>query len=167
MMHSNVDFYLPKKWPSWKEDISTLYSNGCTNIEVQAEIQKRCKSNFNHMTFNNWRTKVDVFKEVIDAGQLAKKAWWFQQGRLNISNNKFNTSLYTRMMGNLFAFKSEVALEGEAVSSVAKVDMSKWSTEDIEAYVKLIKKAKEKEQAAKERADTNVVTGRFGTGTDD
>jgi hypothetical protein len=70
------------------------------------------------------------------------------------------------MMGNLFAFKSEVNLETDSADKAAKVDMSKWSTEDIEAYVKLVKKAKEKETAAKEKAE-NVITGRFGTGTDD
>lgn len=166
-MQTNTTFNLNEIWPSWKDDITLMFDQGATNIEVCAEIlRRRGKQGFTMMTFHNWRQKIEEFRLIIEQGQLSKKAWWFSQGRQNITNNKFNTSLYIRMMGNLFAFRTEVTVDSESAAP-AKVDMSKWDTADIEAYVKLVKKAREKEDAAKERAQANVLCGRFGTGTDD
>jgi hypothetical protein len=85
------------------EKIKEVYHHGGHDIEV-------CKAL--GITLRNLDTLYnasDTFADFIDMGRLYSRAWWYEQGRKNIENTKFNTTMYSFQMKNLhgWADKSE------------------------------------------------------------
>jgi hypothetical protein len=156
------DFDLPE---GWQTSILNLFEQGNTNEEVVAWILKnRACKRFSTHVFTDWRKSVPEFREIVNQGQIFKKAWWISQGRSSIGDNKFNTPLYIRMMGNLFAWKTELsAIESSDKNQSSQVDMSKWTTEEVELYRNLLKKARIKEGNTPVERTENVISGKFGS----
>jgi len=155
------EFDLPE---GWQESILGMYEKGYPNDEVIAWILKNrpCR-NFTRNLFNKWRNTIEEFKEVIDKGQILKKAWWLQQGRENIGNCKYNVPLYIRMMGNMFGWKSEITSQEVKDSRASTHDLSKLTTEELEMHKKLLKKTRKTDENAPTEEPGNAIPGRFGT----
>lgn len=78
--------------------IEEAYMNGASDMEI-------CK--ILRMTYSEFQEKYDsnlAFRKVVDIGRMMQQAWWLEQGRHNIHNSKFNTSLWMFNMKNRFGW---------------------------------------------------------------
>jgi len=82
----------------WIADVVAAYEGGASDPEI-LKIMRVTQS-----TFDNYYDTVPAFKEVVDLGRAMAKAWWLEQGRLNIHNTKFNTTLWAFHMKNLYGW---------------------------------------------------------------
>jgi len=116
--------------PNWKECLIDRFSKGFTNEEIISWIARQRKGKFTISMFYRWYHKYADFKEVVDVGNIYKKAWWMAQGRENLGECKFNTPLYVRMMANLFQWRTDNTL----VENSDKIDLKKLTEEELKQY---------------------------------
>jgi hypothetical protein len=77
------------------DKIKEVYHEGGQDIEV-------CKALDIPITeFERLYQENTMIREFADAGRLYSRAWWYEQGRKNIHNTKFNTALWMFHMKNL------------------------------------------------------------------
>lgn len=105
------------------ERIEQLYAEGCSDVEVMAEL-RISKQKFDLM----YATDED-FKELIDAGRLASSAYWHSVGRKNLFNKNLNTNLWMFVMKNRFGWAERQ--ENIGADTPPNVD----SVEDLQAKV--------------------------------
>lgn len=78
--------------------IENAYTHGCSDIEV-------CKlMRITMPEFKNYYDTNSDFRKLVDVGRTMSQAYWYEQGRENIVNNKFNTSLWMFNMKNRFGW---------------------------------------------------------------
>lgn len=78
--------------------IEEAYMNGASDMEI-------CK--ILRMTYSEFQNKYETtpaFRKVVDIGRMMQQAWWLEQGRQNLANNKFNTPLWAFNMKNRFGW---------------------------------------------------------------
>jgi len=67
-------------------------------------------------TIKNWRKEHSDFNNAIIIGIELSEAWWYIQGRKNIENKEFNSTLFYMNMKNRFGWadsqKTEHAFKG-------------------------------------------------------
>ena len=78
--------------------LKEVYHSGGQDIEVCKALGISLKE------FNYHYEQSEDFAELIDMGRLYAKAWWHEQGRKNIQNTKFNTTLWSFHMKNLYGW---------------------------------------------------------------
>lgn len=81
--------------------IERAFLNGCSDIEVCRLLR---------ITFSKFKQMYDSdegFRTMVDVGRTMSQAYWMEQGRLNITNNKFNTSLWMFNMKNRFGWSEK------------------------------------------------------------
>jgi len=62
----------------------------------------------NPATLRAWRKEHPEFDEAMEHALLISQAWWERVGRLNIFNDKFNSSLFMMHMSNRFGWSRNV-----------------------------------------------------------
>lgn len=99
----------------WVQKLVEIYSSGGSDEEICAEL-KITMDQFSAL----YRTDAD-FKKLVDIGRVLSKAWWYRQGRENVSNRNFNSSLYNFQMKNRFGWSER----GEPTQGIddAEVDL--------------------------------------------
>lgn len=97
----------------WLQKVLDVYSNGGSDIEVCAEL--RCTME----KFMELYNTNDAFKQTIDLGRILSKAWWYRQGRENLTNRNYNSSLYNFQMKNRFGWSEK----GEATPGISEEDL--------------------------------------------
>lgn len=104
------------KEPSWQEKIQALYEDGASDIEI-------CKAlRFRPSVFDQNYSNNSAFRDLIDIGRIMAQAWWMEQGRKNVHNTKFNTSLYSLIMKNRFGWAEKVESNGLTLSKDESLD---------------------------------------------
>jgi hypothetical protein len=90
--------------PNLYDQIEYAYEEGASDAEV-CKILKVRPRDFEQKYQTN-----PAFRELIDIGRMRRKAYWMEQGRLNLFNPKFNRNLWLDFMKNEFGWadKSEV-----------------------------------------------------------
>lgn len=88
---------LPK---DWQEKILTLYSEGASDSEVQAEMK---------LHVNLWRELLAdaEFNDVISYGRQLAKAFWYSLPRKNLFTKEFNATLYKTYMANIYSWSDK------------------------------------------------------------
>lgn len=83
--------------------LKEVYHKGGHDIEVCKALKLKYKE------FTKLYDNDADFAELIDLGRLYARAWWYEQGRINVDNKNFNTTLWAFQMKNLhgWAEKSE------------------------------------------------------------
>lgn len=88
---------------SWVQKARKGYEEGASDVEICRLI------GITKQTFDNYYSTNPSFKKFVEMGRTLSAAWWHSQGRLNLDNRAFNTSLWTFNMKNRFGWaeKSE------------------------------------------------------------
>jgi len=92
---------------NWKSIMLSMYEQGASDTEVRAELK---------MTYKLWKMLLmtDVsFEDVVQFGKTLSKAWWMKQGRLNLTTQGFNATLYKINMQNRFNWNDKVSTSDE------------------------------------------------------
>lgn len=86
---------LEAKNPDWRVDIANLYDQGASDREIMREVgltPHQFKALYDDMNID--------FRELVDLGRMLAGAWWEAQGRKNLFNSKFNTTLWKFNIAN-------------------------------------------------------------------
>jgi hypothetical protein len=83
---------------AWINDLKDAYLQGASDVEI-CKILKMTQREF-----DSYYEKSPNFKEMVDIGRMMAKAWWYEQGRRNIENTKFNTTLWSFNMKNRYGW---------------------------------------------------------------
>lgn len=95
---------------TWQERIQELYFSGGSDVEV-CKLFKWKKATFEKNYNNN-----SGFRDIVDIGRVMAQAYFLEEGRKNIRNNKFNTTLYGLIMKNRFGWAEKVDNSGISFS---------------------------------------------------
>ena len=94
---------LDDRSPEWRKTMLSMYDQGASDSEIMKELG---------LSLGSWESLyADVmesdFKEIVDYGRLMARAWWDAQGRINLFNKQFNTSLWVINMKNRFGWSEK------------------------------------------------------------
>lgn len=97
----------------WAKQLVHLYSEGCSDAEVAAEMKITIKEYYKQISDNK------TFAKLVEFGRTLSQAFWEGQARKNISNKQFNTPLWTFYMKNKFGWadKTEAVNQNENVNT--------------------------------------------------
>ena len=81
--------------------------------------------------WDRWLSEEIEFIETIKIGKALEEAWWYKEGRINLSKREFNTGLYCIQMKNRFKWtdrqevNSNIDLVGQVKINVTSGDNAK------------------------------------------
>lgn len=82
----------------WINELKDAYLQGASDVEICKILKMTQKE------FDSYYERSASFKEMVDIGRMMSKAWWYEQGRRNIENTKFNTTLWSFNMKNRYGW---------------------------------------------------------------
>ena len=117
---------LEKEKPDWQKKALAMYAAGCSNREVMRELD---------LTPARWKAlESDIvssdFAEIVEYGLMLSAAWWEEQGRVNLRNKEFNTSLW------LANVKARLGWGDSAASDT--LDMRNADAEDLKRQIDVL-----------------------------
>ncbi len=94
--------------------VAEAYENGAHDIEI-CKVLRLTPSKF-----EQYYREDAKFKEVVDLGRTLSKAYWYEQGRTQLQNPKFNNTLWAFNMKNRFGWadKTETVTKDESEESI-------------------------------------------------
>lgn len=97
----------------WAKQLIALYSDGCSDVEVAAELKITIKEYYKTVQEN------PTFGKLVEYGRTLSQAFWEGQARKNLNNKTFNTSLWSFFMKNKFGWaeKSEAISQNENLNT--------------------------------------------------
>jgi len=98
-------------WDGWVEQITELYKQGASDVEIKSLIYFN-RGSFSNDLWERWMEEEPIFSETIKNGKLLSNAWWEIQGRTNLKDPKFSYVGWYMNMKNRFnwADKNETRL---------------------------------------------------------
>jgi hypothetical protein len=98
--------------------IEKAYCSGASDIEICRLLKIRPTQ------FQDRINRDRNFKELIEIGRMLRRAWWMEQGRINLTNPRFNRNTWSDFMKNEFGWseKTETVTETKerSVEELAK-----------------------------------------------
>jgi hypothetical protein len=94
----------------WQVAIIDLYSQGASDVEIKALICDWRGSMSNDL-WERWIEEEPIFSETIKKGKLLSEAWWQKEGRVKLSDNKFNYTGWYMNMKNRFGWCDSQKIE--------------------------------------------------------
>ena len=118
-MTSKAEQYLAElasEKPDWQKKMLAMYAAGCSNREVMRELD---------LTPQRWKAlEADIissdFAELVEYGLMLSAAWWEEQGRINLRNKDFNTSLWLANVKARLGWGTDAQNESEIRTSDAE-----------------------------------------------
>lgn len=96
--------------------IEEAYTKGASDIEVCKILKIRPNK------FEERYLRDSSFRELIDIGRMLRRAYWMEQGRINLTNPKFNRNMWRDFMYNEFGWSDK---------STISTDVKEKSTEEL------------------------------------
>ena len=118
--------------PEWEEIALNCYSQGMSDVEVRRHL---ARPNYKILGNSTWTRLMENprFAETIKRGRLISAAWWEEQGRKGLLNQRFNSALWYMNMKNRFGWRDKQPDEvSHTVHQVAPID-TKQLIELVEA----------------------------------
>lgn len=97
---------------SWSKQLVDLYSAGCSDAEVAAELKVTIKEYYRTISDNV------QFAKLVEYGRTLSQAFWEGQARKNLGNKQFNSPLYAFYMKNKFGWADKT----ESVTTTENVN---------------------------------------------
>lgn len=96
---------------NWKAKALTYYESGASDVEIRVH----CLGGICHETWERLLAEEPKFSEAIKMGRDMSKAWWESNGRLNLQNKDFSSTLWYMNMKNRFGWadKQQTELTGK------------------------------------------------------
>jgi hypothetical protein len=85
----------------WTETLLDLYQSGRSDVEVCKELKLTRKQ------FEQYMSESDAFADLVQRGRDYAEAWWMEQGRVNLKNRDFVTTLWQFNMVNRHGWASK------------------------------------------------------------
>jgi len=131
----------PKFDPTWMLDVIIIeMSDGASETEVALRL------GIGETVFAKWIREIPIFRDVVSLGRTLSKAWWLRIGRQNLTNNKFNTQLWAKLLAvhhGISANIMELHVSGEfAASPASQTDFSQLEDDELQTILDLIAKTK-------------------------
>jgi len=92
---------LPK---DWKEKTLALAAEGGSDVEIRVQ----CMDCIAHETWTRLLEEEPEFFETIKKAEALCHDWWKKQGRINLKDKEFSTSLWFINMKNRFGWKDKI-----------------------------------------------------------
>lgn len=99
----SLEAKIMKKLPEgWEETMLDMYSMGASDYEVMSELR---------LHYDLWQRLMldEHFREVVIMGRQDARAFWYSEGRKNLHNKDFNTSLWKAFLENRYGWSSKTA----------------------------------------------------------
>lgn len=87
--------------PNWQA-IEEAYANGAADVEIAALLG---------ITIGRFFSLVqehEPFAALVEKGRTMSQAWWVSQGRLNLKNKEFQSTLYNFNMKNRYGWADKI-----------------------------------------------------------
>jgi len=112
---------------NWKEVVIKFMKKGASRQEIKAKLD------MSNDLFARFLDDEPEFAETIKKGDLLCEAWWEKQGRLNLQNREFNSTLWYMNMRNRFKWKNEQEIVNKNVKTVKHefTGLEKWFEDKI------------------------------------
>ncbi len=84
------------------EEVINLYKEGWSHVEVAAYLE---------MTKRQFEKKYQTdpyFRQLVEMGGDLAEAWNVREGRVNLNNKDYNTTLYKARMGHFFGWADKI-----------------------------------------------------------
>lgn len=107
-----------------------LAKQGASEVEIAAEM------GVSPRIMRGWGDKYLDFNSAMEIGAALHEAWWLQQGKDNLTNRGYNTSLYKFITGNKLGYSDKVESKNMHVHAGVLQVPAPMSTSDWEEEVK-------------------------------
>jgi len=103
--------------PEMCERLIVLMSEGASKLEVAAQLGLP-----NRETISEYAEKYPEFGDALKQGMLYSEAWWMTEGRYNIRNKEFNSTLWYMNMKNRFGWRDKTENQTTVTVEVKEID---------------------------------------------
>lgn len=117
---------------SWAKQLVDLYSTGCSDAEVAAELKITIKEYYKTIADNA------TFAKLVEYGRTLSQAFWEGQARKNLGNKQFNSPLYAFYMKNKFGWADKT--ETVNTNDNTNTDLDSLRQQVNQEVLKFIKK---------------------------
>lgn len=117
----------PTKYdPEFCSKVISLMREGASIVEIAYELE------VNRTTIYEWMEKFEEFSNTIKDGKDFSEGWWSKEGRKNIHNKEFNSTLWYMNMKNRFGW----ADKQESNHTVSLTEETKQKIRDADSEYK-------------------------------
>lgn len=95
------------------------YEDGASDVEVAKHL------GVTMVRFYDLIETVPAFADFVDKGRTLAQAWWYEQGRKNLWEPKFNTTLWNFQMKNKFGWADKVESKDNTGTDPVNLDEAK------------------------------------------
>lgn len=120
-----------KTGPDWPA-LMASYEEGASDVEIAKQL------GVTMVRFYDLIETTPAFADFVDKGRTMAQAWWYEQGRRNLWNKDFNTTLWNFQMKNKYFWSDKVESKDTTGSEPTNLDEAKAQLQS--ALKKLSKK---------------------------
>lgn len=120
-MTSTTNPNLAKLPQGWEKILAEEYTVGASDVEVMARLRMTVGM-FDELYSDPTSSH---FKQVVDFGRMLSKAWWYRQGRVNLTKREFNGNLWYQIMKNRYGWSEKTTTTTKEAEEMSSEELEK------------------------------------------